>query len=134
MAGITGLLGLGGVGKTYLALRVAWEMYKDGWPVVWVSLQEIETGQALDEIGKAYGLQFVGQLKDEEKVLALRWLFEHAAEWRTLVVLDNAERFPNLLLVLQALHGLPVLITSRTEECVDVVQYQRTVFSTFEWL
>ncbi|MEK6259771.1 MAG: TIR domain-containing protein, partial [Planctomycetota bacterium] len=125
MAGITGLLGMGGVGKTYLALRVAWEMYREGWPVVWVSLQEKEAGEALDEVAKAYGLQFVGQLKEEEKVLALRWLFEYAADHRTLIVLDNAERFPNLLLVLQALYGLPVLITSRTEECVETVTYRR---------
>ena len=127
MAGLTGLLGIGGVGKTYLAMRIAWEMKDEGWEVVWVSLQEKGTGEAFDQLADVYGLTFIGSLKDEEKALALQWYFKQlkAQHRRPVVILDNAERFPNLPLLLQPLMGLPVLVTSRTQECSEIVRYRR---------
>ncbi len=126
-AGITGLLGIGGIGKTYMAMKIAGDMSEQGWEVVWVSLLQQGTDDALNQMATAYQLEFSTDLHTEEKVVALRWMFTELTRIgrKPLVILDNAERFPDLTVLLQALVGLPVLVTSRTEECRDLVEYQR---------
>ena len=126
-AGLTGLLGIGGVGKTFLAMKLAAQFDREGWEVVWVNLLEQGVEAAVDSVPAAYGLNFVQDLRLEETLVAIRHLFTklQAAERKVLVVLDNAECFPNIGLLLDAMEGLPVLITSRTKECADRVDYLR---------
>jgi len=116
-AGVTGLLGIGGVGKTYLALHIANELKKKR-EVIWVSLLQQGTSDALDALAKAYGLEFRTGLKNASKIIALQFVFERLKdEGRTpIIVLDNAERFPRIDALFHTLVGVPVLVTSRTEE------------------
>lgn len=127
-AGISGLVGIGGVGKSFLAMKICQELVSlEGWDVVWVGLLNQGTTEALDLLAAAYRLRFLEGLHSEQKVLGLRFLFSEVAlgPRRTLVVLDNAERFPNLPLLLEAVSSVPVLLTSRTEECRDIIRYHR---------
>lgn len=126
-AGISGLLGLGGVGKSFLAMKIAQELSREGWAVVWVGLLDQNAEDALHTLASAYGLRYAEHLRLDEKVVALKILFEEVVRGgrRTLVILDNAERFPDLPLLLEALEQVPTLITSRTEECNDIVRYRR---------
>lgn len=126
--GITGFVGMGGVGKTYTAKKIAWRLInKENWQVVWVSLLQQGTHEALDALAKSFGLGFVQGLSEEEKKQAIKELFMQAREKfpKLLVVLDNAEKFPNLSLLLDALNDVQVLITTRTKDCVVRVPYQR---------
>lgn len=125
--GITGLWGMGGIGKTFLAMRIAKDLAAEGWEIVWVGLLQQGAEEALDSLAAAYGLEMLDNLKLEEKVAALTDLFEDVATHRpaTLVVLDNAEKFPNLPMLLRPLMSMPVLVTSRTRECGDIVRYER---------
>ncbi len=127
-AGITGFLGMGGVGKTYTALKISWELIeKHNWQVVWVGLLQQGTEEALDHIANSFGLYFANSLKLEEKIVAIRQLLSRAIRKfpKLLTVLDNAENFPRLDLLLEALRDIPVLVTSRKRECSDIVPYQK---------
>ncbi len=133
-AGISGLLGIGGVGKSFLAMKIAQELSQEGWAVVWVALLDQSAEEAMNILAAAYRLRFADNLRLDEKIVALRVLFEQVVGGgrRTLVILDNAERFPDLPLLLKALECVPILVTSRTEECNDVVRYQRIESMTEE--
>lgn len=126
-AGITGLVGMGGIGKTFLAMKIAHELKDEGWDVVWVGLLQQGLDDALDSLADAYRLELLPGLQREQRVAAIEDLFREVVErgHRTVVVLDNAERFPDLALLLRPLSGLPVLVTSRRRECADVVQYRK---------
>lgn len=127
-AGITGFLGMGGVGKTYMALKIAWELIDEHqWQVVWVGLLQQGTDEALEQIAKNFGLFFVHSLKTEEKVAAIRKLFQKVTGQypKLLVVLDNAENFPRLDLLLEAFREVPILVTSRRTECADIIPYKK---------
>ena len=126
--GITGFLGMGGVGKTYMALKISWELIdKHQWKVVWVGLLQQGTDEALDQIAKIFGLFFVQNLKTEEKISAIKELLQQVVKQypKLLVVLDNAENFPRLDLLLEAFREVPILVTSRRTECADVVPYKK---------
>ncbi len=126
-AGITGLVGMGGVGKTFLAIKVAHYFDSRGWDVVWVSLLEQGVGEAADQIPERYGLQFVRGLRLSERLAAIRHLIASLREAgrNILVIMDNAEKFPNLGLLLDALEGGPLLVTSRVRECPKRVVYEQ---------
>ena len=119
-SGITGFVGMGGVGKTYTAQKICWELIeKHNWEVCYVVLLEKGTEEVLDDLLDKFGLAFITNLSLQEKVTAIQKFFEkvHQAFPNLLVVLDNAENFPNLNLLLLALgDDTPVLITSRTRE------------------
>ncbi len=124
-AAITGVAGIGGVGKTYLALRLASELQRDGWQVAWVGLLQQRSDQALDAVAQAFGMRFHSTLTTPQKARGVNFLLGEAARQcpRTLVVLDNAERFPDLPLLLGALSTAYVLITSRVRECPEQLHY-----------
>ncbi len=127
-AGITGFLGMGGVGKTYTALKISWELIeKHDWQVVWVGLLQQGTEEALEYIAKCFGLFFIQNLTLQEKTSAIRQLVNKALHKypKLLIVLDNAENFPRLDLLLEALRNAPVLVTSRKRECADIIPYRK---------
>lgn len=126
--GITGLLGIGGVGKTYLAMKIAGNLRNEGWDVAWVGLLHQGVDTAVDLLADCFDLRFAQGLQLEEKQAALRALFKefHDIGRKVLVVYDNAELFPDLGKLLEPCkHFLPVLVTSRMEERADLVTYKR---------
>lgn len=127
VSGITGFLGMGGVGKTYTAMRISHELINEGWQVCWVSLLQHTVKDALDGIAENFGLRFVKNLSTEEKITALQEVFPliHEKFPKLLVVLDNAEHFPSFNLLLSALPKQVVLVTSRTREQASVVNYEK---------
>ncbi|MGV9867435.1 protein kinase domain-containing protein [Rhodococcus koreensis] len=108
------LTGIGGVGKTRLALRVAAEVrrgFKDG---VWlVELGELRTGSLLvDIVASALGLREHSGRRLEDVVV------EFLAERKVLLVLDNCEQVVDSVarlaeMLLSACPGLTILATSR---------------------
>lgn len=138
--GITGLHGIGGAGKTYMALRVSLDLKKQGWDVVWVSLLQQNTSESVpDSIPSSVSLNealamlaqaFQFDLKDDmsrfERMQTIERLYEKVSQQRpeTVVVLDNAEGFEDLSLLLEPLKPVPVLVTSRTADCKHIINYQ----------
>ena len=125
-AGITGLVGMGGIGKTHMALKIATDFHAEGWDVAWIGLLKIDHGQALDAFAEVFGLRFLAGLAVEEKEAALAELIDghRRAQTRLLVVLDNAEHFGGLESLLKVCLGIPVLVTSRTREADGIVSYR----------
>lgn len=126
--GITDALGMGGVGKTYLALRLAREFAgREAWRVAWVSLLDQGAEDALGTLAANFDLSFVDGIGIDEKSSAIGHLVAALLErgFRLLVVLDNAEKFPDLRMLLQSLGAASVLVTSRTTECDDRIDYHR---------
>lgn len=127
MAGITGLLGMGGIGKTFMAMKLAERLRGEGWNVAWVGLLRQGSEEAVEALAGAFGLYFIDGIKTEHHLAALTALFAalRAGKNKILVVLDNAERFPKLSLLLAPLMGTPVLITTRIPESPDLIHYER---------
>ncbi|MEO5375349.1 MAG: NB-ARC domain-containing protein [Alphaproteobacteria bacterium] len=126
-AGITGLVGMGGIGKTHMALKITTDFRQEGWEVAWLGLLKIDQDQALDALAESFELRFLPGLVREEKEAALASLMQahRRARTRLMIVLDNAERFAGLESLLRLCRGFPVLVTSRTAEVQDVVHYRR---------
>ena len=125
--GISGLLGIGGVGKSFLAMKVAWELIAEGWNVAWIGLLDQTIDDGLNQLARVYNLIFLQGLALEEKAAAIHQLFQTVSqsENKTLIILDNAEKFQDLRLILEAVAPVTTLVTSRSEECHDLVQYRR---------
>lgn len=124
--GVTGFVGMGGIGKTFLAMRLAREFADGGGYVVWVGLLRSSLENALDAFAGCFKLEFRHGLDAQRKLSALQRLLElhRSRQTRLLVVLDNAERFQDLEHLLDLCQGLPVLVTSRRHEAADRVDYQ----------
>jgi len=127
--GITGFVGMGGVGKTYTAQKICWELIeKHNWEIVYVVLLEKSPEEALDELISKFGLCFAPNLTLNDKVSVIQKFFDKVKQTyqNLLVVLDNAENFPNLPLLLDAIgDDTAVLITSRTKECQEFIRYDK---------
>ncbi|MGE0710036.1 MAG: NB-ARC domain-containing protein [Planctomycetota bacterium] len=125
--GLLGLLGIGGVGKTYLAMRVADELVREGWHVVWLNLLQFQqsTESVLEQLVGAYGLRLRPGLTLPRQLQAVELLAEEVFTQRprTLVVLDNAEGFVDLKALLNVLGHLPILVTSRMASFPDEISY-----------
>jgi DNA-binding SARP family transcriptional activator/predicted ATPase len=123
------LAGVGGVGKTQLAIRIAHEVqhtYAQG--ACFVPLAEVRPGELYTAIARALGLKL---LRQEEPKATVQRLLEHSD---LLLVLDNFEHMASeageLALLLQHCAGLVLLVTSRirlnlaAETCVAVPPLQ----------
>ena len=104
------LTGPGGVGKTRLALELAWRALEDGSEVRFVELASVsEPGGVLAEIAQTLNLPEGGE--------PLATLKETVRDRRLLLLLDNFEQVvaaaPRVAEMLAACSGLKVLVTSR---------------------
>ncbi|MEN9936102.1 MAG: hypothetical protein RLZZ387_2681 [Chloroflexota bacterium] len=107
------LTGLGGVGKSRLAIRVVDDLRARGASVVFVELAPLTTAdQVLPTIARALGITGIGRAPLLERVLA------HLRPRHLMLLLDNFEHLPAAApLVADLLHaapGLTILVTSRT--------------------
>lgn len=114
------LTGVGGVGKTRLALRVAWEVRRSFGDGVW-----------LVELAGLRDPHLVGQtlaaslgLHDRSASRSLGWLSDVLAERQLLVVLDNCEHLLDACatlasVLLRAAPGVRILATSRQALGID---------------
>lgn len=107
------LVGLGGVGKTRLAMQVATDhlgLFPNG--VHWLDLAALPTAVLVTPaVAHRVGLIFSGKEAPEDQLLA------YLRAKKLLLVLDNAEHLPELAELvanwLQAAPGLTLLVTSR---------------------
>lgn len=111
---ICSVRGMGGVGKTVLAARLAYslrEQFPDG--VLWARLDTSDTMSILSTFARAYGEDVSGQRDVESRAVVVRQLL---ADKRVLMVLDNAEGSEQVRPLLPPTTGKPaVLITTRSQ-------------------
>jgi len=131
--GVVAVEGLGGMGKSALALEAAWQVASQSeMPdsafkyVVWCgpSHSTITLDQIIDEVARTIDYPYIRSLPIIEKEQALLRALESC---RSLIIIDNLETItdPLVLDLVRKLpmHGCKVLITSRrryTEECWSV--------------
>src|SRR5262249_3857343 len=104
--------GLGGIGKTQMAVEYAYRYAQEYEVVLWAQAESIETlNTAYSQIAVKLDLREKGEEKQEIIVEAVkRWLQGHR-QW--LLVLDNADELMNVDGFLPAVVGGHVLITTR---------------------
>jgi predicted ATPase/DNA-binding CsgD family transcriptional regulator len=108
------MAGVGGVGKTRLALRVAarsGRAFEDG---VWL----IELGELHDESLLADTIDAAVGLRDQGRESPIEVLTEHLIDWNALLVLDNCEHMVAAIaalvqMLLRRCPYLHILVTSR---------------------
>jgi len=112
--------GVGGVGKTRLALRVAWELrrsFRDGvWVVELAALRD--PGLIEHTLAASLGLH------DRSPSQSIEWLLDQLAEREMLIVLDNCEHLVEASAslantLLRACKGMRILATSRQPLGID---------------
>lgn len=111
-AAICGVRGMGGVGKTVLAVHLAYQL-RDAFPqgVLWARLDVSDTLTVLASFADAFGVD-VSQFRDvESRAAAVRGIL---AGKRVLLILDNAETSAQIRPLLPPSHsGCAVLVTTR---------------------
>jgi hypothetical protein len=106
--------GLGGVGKTLLAVEFAYRHADDYRAVLWVPAENPTTlASAFADLARQLGLPEAGEPDQDAQVAAvLRWLGSPTSG-RWLLVFDNAERREDIEPYVSGRHAGHVLITSR---------------------
>lgn len=105
------LIGMGGVGKTSLAIHVACQLqsyFQDG--VLWAQLDKTDSMTVLQTFAEAYGYDVTGYADLNSRSSRVRELL---ARKRALIILDNAERDEELRPLLPPKGLCSVLITTR---------------------
>ncbi|MCP4698860.1 MAG: SUMF1/EgtB/PvdO family nonheme iron enzyme [Gammaproteobacteria bacterium] len=111
---ITGLMGMGGIGKTSLAIATAHHcrdvsLFPDG--ICWHTLADKDLESSLEALGAEFGMYWLKNIEDfqQRKTAFRQVLFGR----RVLFILDDANYPHRLPDILDLLAGHPVLITSR---------------------
>jgi TIR domain/Tetratricopeptide repeat/NB-ARC domain len=109
------LYGLGGIGKTQLAMEYAWQQ-SASYDLVWLLRAEASSSLIADYIALANELQLPESNESEQELVVramLKWLDKHQG-W--LLIFDNAKDAKSIRDYLPESSGGHVLITSRNQD------------------
>ncbi len=122
-ASILAINGIGGIGKTQLALEYAYRYCDDYRAIFWL---RADTPEQLDEdlgsLGNLLQVPETHKRKPNQEYIineVKRWLNKHPG-W--LLILDNVEEQVEIKPLLLALEGGHILITTRTQATADLAQ------------
>lgn len=122
-AAVYAIVGMGGVGKSSLATRIAHELrfiLQDG--VLWADLARSEPMSILEGWGVAYGAAHLARCRDiGTRSAAFRDLM---ADKRVLIVLDDVERLDQVEPLRPSGNGCVVLITTKDREIASSLHAQ----------
>lgn len=110
---VCGVRGMGGIGKTSLAVHIAYalrDQFPDG--VLWARLDTSDTMSILGAFAQAYGHDVKSMNDLQSRVAAVRGIL---ASKRALIVLDNAQHSEQVRPLLPPSGQCAVLVTSREE-------------------
>ncbi|KAF4991480.1 hypothetical protein FGRMN_7791 [Fusarium graminum] len=89
------LYGMGGVGKTQIALEYAYRFKGSYTHLIWIKSEtEVELRQSLTAVVKALGLRQGGESEQKDVDLAKKWLETTSSRW--LAVFDNVQHVSTL--------------------------------------
>ncbi|WP_420644226.1 AfsR/SARP family transcriptional regulator [Candidatus Leptofilum sp.] len=124
-----GLVGMGGVGKTTLALFLAHRLrahFPDG--VLWANMVESQPEEIATQWAAEYGYDLSLQRSGDER---LTWLRQILAEKKALLIFDDVRSGAKIRRLLPESGDCAVLITSRTEQVVRSINAQPLALSQF---
>ncbi|HEX6387335.1 MAG TPA: tetratricopeptide repeat protein [Anaerolineae bacterium] len=113
-ATIYSIQGMGGVGKTALAIRVAYELrahFVDG--ILWARVDTSDTMSILSTFASAYGLDVSRYVDVDSRSRVVRELL---ADKRALIVLDNAQSSEQVKPLLPPTGTCAVIVTTRRHD------------------
>jgi hypothetical protein len=108
---ICGLAGMGGIGKSSLAIHIAHRLshlFPDG--ILWANLREEKPFDVLAKFARAYGFDLSHELSLESRTAQLRSILSGK---RTLLILDNAQHDDDIRPLLPSSPTAAVIVTSR---------------------
>ena len=111
MAGISGVAGEGGVGKSLLAIRYARQKYSDS--TIYVSLDSGDVRSSINTIARSLGIEMSEGLSNRQASGQLR---NALAQYHGLLLLDNAESAADTQMLLPIAGGVcKTIVTSRDQ-------------------
>lgn len=109
---VVGLSGLGGVGKSQLALEYAYGHQKDIKIICWLKAEESDSLElGYFELGDYLNVPFNKEMKKEERIKRIRCILEERKDW--LLIFDNARTKEDIDNYLPRKKAGQVLVTSR---------------------